>query len=338
MTDEEKKLERQQEKEEQREKRRQERQKIASLHGKKRLQYLWDYYKVWLVFLAIAIVAVNIAVTIVRGLMTKTLLQVSALSADYSAAGDQMQEDFSSYIGGLKKHEELSFDLSIDLHPGAVTQAEQVADVKLQVQVSSGTLDAVLVPDYAFSYIQQRGMLMSLDDVLSPDEIETYGKAGDLAYASAPDLQALSEQDASEAGTLDPEGESTVRTITALSSLKNQTEPGTEAAEAEAKTVAETAANTEAESDSGTAAPARSESLPEAENGTEAPSGQTAEIHSTPSAGEQIYGVRVDDSGILSDYAWYPTDQKVYFGIVSNTRHEDMALTYLHYLKGADNK
>ena len=315
MTDEEKKLERQQEKEEQREKRRQERQKIASLHGKKRLQYLWDYYKVWLVFLAIAIVAVNIAVTIVRGLMTKTLLQVSALSADYSAAGDQMQEDFSSYIGGLKKHEELSFDLSIDLHPGAVTQAEQVADVKLQVQVSSGTLDAVLVPDYAFSYIQQRGMLMSLDDVLSPDEIETYGKAGDLAYAS-----------------------STVRTITALSSLKNQTEPGTEAAEAEAKTVAETAANTEAESDSGTAAPARSESLPEAENGTEAPSGQTAEIHSTPSAGEQIYGVRVDDSGILSDYAWYPTDQKVYFGIVSNTRHEDMALTYLHYLKGANNK
>ena len=259
MTDEEKKLERQQEKEEQREKRRQERQKIASLHGKKRLQYLWDYYKVWLVFLAIAIVAVNIAVTIVRGLMTKTLLQVSALSADYSATGDQMQKDFSSYIGGLKKHEELSFDLSIDLHPGAVTQAEQVADVKLQVQVSSGTLDVVLVPDYAFSYIQQRGMLMSLDDVLSPEEIETYGKAGDLAYASTPDLQALSEQDASEAGTLDPEGESTVRAVTALSSLQNQTEPGTEAAEAEAKTVAETA----------------------------------AEIHSSPSAGEQMYGVRV---------------------------------------------
>ena len=334
MTDAEKKLERQQEKEEQREKRRQERQKIASLHGKKRLQYLWDYYKVWLVFLAIAIVAVNIAVTIVRGLMTKTLLQVSALSADYSATGDQMQKDFSSYIGGLKKHEELSFDLSIDLHPGAVTQAEQVADVKLQVQVSSGTLDVVLVPDYAFSYIQQRGMLMSLDDVLSPDEIETYGKAGDLAYASAPDLQALSEQDASEAGTLDPEGESTVRTITTLSSLQNQTEPGTEAAEAEAKT----AANTEAESDSGMAAPAKSESLPEADTGTEASSGQTSEIHSSPSEGEQIYGIRVDDSGVLSDYAWYPTDQKVYFGIVSNTRHEDMALTYLHYLKGADNK
>lgn len=304
MTDEEKKLERQQEKEEQREKRRQERQKIASLHGKKRLQYLWDYYKVWLVFLAIAIVAVNIAVTIVRGLMTKTLLQVSALSADYNAASDQMQKDFSSYIGGLKKHEELSFDLSIDLHPGEVTQAEQVADVKLQVQVSSGTLDVVLVPDYAFSYIQQRGMLMSLDDVLSPDEIETYGKAGDLAYASAPDLQALSEQDASEAGTLDPEGESTVRAVTALSSLQNQTEPGTEAAEAEAETVAETA----------------------------------AEIHSSPFEGEQIYGIRVDDSGVLSDYAWYPTDQKVYFGIVSNTRHEDMALTYLHYLKGAGNK
>ena len=304
MTDAEKKLERQQEKEEQREKRRQERQKIASLHGKKRLQYLWDYYKVWLVFLAIAIVAVNIAVTIVRGLMTKTLLQVSALSADYSATGDQMQKDFSSYIGGLKKHEELSFDLSIDLHPGAVTQAEQVADVKLQVQVSSGTLDVVLVPDYAFSYIQQRGMLMSLDDVLSPEEIETYGKAGDLAYASAPDLQALSEQDASEAGTLDPEGESTVRAVTALSSLQNQTEPGTEAAEAEAETVAETA----------------------------------AEIHSSPFEGEQIYGIRVDDSGVLSDYAWYPTDQKVYFGIVSNTRHEDMALTYLHYLKGAGNK
>ena len=304
MTDEEKKLERQQEKEEQREKRRQERQKIASLHGKKRLQYLWDYYKAWLVFLAIAIVAVNIAVTIVRGLMTKTLLQVSALSADYNAASDQMQKDFSSYIGGLKKHEELSFDLSIDLHPGEVTQAEQVADVKLQVQVSSGTLDVVLVPDYAFSYIQQRGMLMSLDDVLSPDEIETYGKAGDLAYASAPDLQALSEQDASEAGTLDPEGESTVRAVTALSSLQNQTEPGTEAAEAEAETVAETA----------------------------------AEIHSSPFEGEQIYGIRVDDSGVLSDYAWYPTDQKVYFGIVSNTRHEDMALTYLHYLKGADDK
>jgi hypothetical protein len=106
------------------------------------------------------------------------------------------------------------------------------------------------------------------------------------------------------------------------------------AAETEAKTVAETAA----ESEIGMAAPARSEGLPEAENGAEASSGQTSEIHSSPSAGEQIYGIRVDDSGVLSDYAWYPTDQKVYFGIVSNTRHEDMALTYLHYLKGAGNK
>lgn len=309
MTDEEKKQERQQEKEEQREKRRQERQKIASLHGKKRLQYLWDYYKVWLVFLAIAIVAVNIAVTIVKGLMTKTLLQVSALSADYNAASDQMQKDFSSYIGGLKKHEALSFDLSIDLHPGAVTQAEQVADVKLQVQVSSGTLDVVLVPDYAFSYIQQRGMLMSLNDVLSPEEMEAYRKSGDLAFASAPDLQALSEQASSETGTLDPEGESTVRTITALSGLQNQDGTGTEAL-------------TEAET----------------ETGTEAPSGQATEIHSIPSEGEQIYGIRVDDSGVLSNYAWYPINQKVYFGIVSNARHEDMALTYLHYLKGADNK
>ncbi len=309
MTDEEKKQERQQEKEEQREKRRQERQKIASLHGKKKLQYLWDYYKVWLVFLAIAIVAVNIAVTIVKGLMTKTLLQVSALSADYNAASDQMQKDFSSYIGGLKKHEALSFDLSIDLHPGAVTQAEQVADVKLQVQVSSGTLDVVLVPDYAFSYIQQRGMLMSLNDVLSPEEMEAYRKSGDLAFASAPDLQALSEQASSETGTLDPEGESTVRTITALSGLQNQDGTGTEAL-------------TEAET----------------ETGTEAPSGQATEIHSIQSEGEQIYGIRVDDSGVLSDYAWYPINQKVYFGIVSNARHEDMALTYLHYLKGADNK
>lgn len=50
--------------------------------------------------------------------------------------------------------------------------------------------------------------------------------------------------------------------------------------------------------------------------------------------GKWAYGIRVDDGTILPGYALYPAGQRVYFGIVDNTKHVDMALRFLDFLKG----
>lgn len=195
MTEEERELEAQQQKEERQKKRRAELEKIRSMHGKQKLRYLWDYYK-FVILIVIGIVfALNIIWTMVRGALTDVVFQAAVISPDYSAEDTALREDFGDYIGGLKKNQELSFDMSMQLVPGDTSQTSQVSEIKLQVSVAARALDAVLLPDYTFSYLQQSGMLMKLDDVLGKERMDRLKAAGDLAYAPEPDLSADGRQE-----------------------------------------------------------------------------------------------------------------------------------------------
>lgn len=291
MTDEEIRLEKEQQREEKREKRKKELAKISSLHGKERLQYLWDYYKVVLLVLIFIIIGISVVVSMVRGAMTDTIFQAGAISADYNSSADQIRPDFEAYIGGLKKHQDTSYDLSIVLQPGDMGQAAQVAEVKLQVALSAQTLDALLIPDDLFGYVQQKGVLLSLDDLLSGDEKTRYQEAGDLAWAKP--------ADPSKAGQTSSEDRAS--------------------------------GETDAEDDARTVLPDDAES----EGTADASSGSG--ISSSQGDGDMIYGVRVDDSGVLAKYAWYPANEKVYFAVADNAKHKEMAHTFLNFLKGVEN-
>lgn len=100
MTEEEKLLERQQQKEENKEKRKKELEKIASLHGRAKLQYLWDYYKIVIVIIIAAIAMIHLAATMIRGLMTDVVLSVDAISADYFGTSDQVDKDLPLISAG----------------------------------------------------------------------------------------------------------------------------------------------------------------------------------------------------------------------------------------------
>jgi len=264
MTDDEKKLERQQIKEAKKERRREELKKISSMHGKAKLRYLWDYYKFLLLIAAAVIFGVSVISTMVKGAMTDMVFQAAVVSADSEADGERIKSEFEDYTGGLRKNQDMSFDLSINIRPGVMDQMAQIAQVKLSVGVSSGTLDAVLMPDDVFSYIQEEGLLLNMDDLLTQDQISEFQKTGSLAYAQefVPD--------------------------------------GTDEAETENNREAET----------------------------------EVQIHTEPVQDEHIFGIRVDDSKILKESAFYPSSRKVYFGIINNSEHIDMALKFLEFLKG----
>lgn len=313
MTEEEKLLERQQQKEENKEKRKKELEKIASLHGRAKLQYLWDYYKIVIVIIIAAIAVIHLATTMIRGLMTDVVLSVDAISADYFGTSDQVDKDFTAYIGGLKKNQEIRFDLSIDIEPDETSQLASAANIKLQTAVSAGTMDVVLVPDDVFLYLQKRGLLMDLGQVLSEDEVDGYLPAGDLAFAKDPDITALSEQDTTEDRTMDPDVENSISMIMAMNEAMNQTE------------------GTESQGAFETAGDGSREPLSVPEDPKPEP-----QIVTEPSDGLNIYGIRVDDSDVLSRYGWYPDGQKVYFGIVGNSENTEMAHTFLNFLKGVD--
>lgn len=297
MTDEEKRQEHAQQKEEQRKALRDEVNKIRGMHGKKRFQYLWDYYKFVILILIALVFVISIAATMIKGAMTDVIFQAAVISADSGADDSLIRQDFTRYCGGLSKNQEMSFDLSMDIHPGAATQAEQVSEVKLQVSVAASAVDAVLVPEYAFDYLQERGLLMKLDSVLGQEQLDAYEKAGDLAFGREPDLEKLSEEAETEGRTMSPEMEEAVSFAIAMNEE-------------------ETARDKESENpeDSGT------ESLDTVDTERE--------------DGKWAYGIRVDDGTILPGYALYPAGQRVYFGIVDNTKHVDMALRFLDFLKG----
>jgi hypothetical protein len=48
---------------------------------------------------------------------------------------------------------------------------------------------------------------------------------------------------------------------------------------------------------------------------------------------EHIYGIRVDENGILDNYIFYG-EEPVYLCVAGNTRHEDTVRTFLEFMKG----
>ena len=75
---------------------------FGSMPLEKKVEYLWMYYKIWLVILAVIIGVIYLGCTMYKGRHTTVLLNVAVTGGD-SQKAEELNKDFCKYAGIDKK-------------------------------------------------------------------------------------------------------------------------------------------------------------------------------------------------------------------------------------------
>lgn len=157
----------------------QKKEKFHNLHGKKKLQYIWDYYKLHLIGLCILLYIAGYITyrhfTHKEILLYTALVNVSAseslstqLSTDFlvSLETDTDKYDFQLYTGLY-----LTSDESNPYH--AYTYMSRI---KILAAIENKQMDVILMNKEAFDAFSQNGYLCNLKELLSSSDFNLYKK------------------------------------------------------------------------------------------------------------------------------------------------------------------
>lgn len=171
---------------------RQEWEKIKSLKGKKRLEYLWMYYRAVLYVLAALILICCTLWTAVVNLRKETLLSVVIVDADRqggTAQFDKLEAALLERLGTGDRKEEVSLDLS------AVSREEDDSMMNMAMKLSvAEDNDAVILDEKTWERFQGQNIFADWEDVLG-DDYPDYQE-----YVTGKDRLLLSGADAWEEG------------------------------------------------------------------------------------------------------------------------------------------
>lgn len=144
--------------------------KLKGLTLAKKLEYIWDYYKLQLAGIIIIIILIGVVVQIVQNMQVKTELHVAITNCVAMNGQDETFRDgFASYAGLDGEKQEVVIDTVYQIMPGQMDPMTMNSQTKIMAQVSAGALDVMVVPEDVFAFYQENGIFKDLKEVLSEE-------------------------------------------------------------------------------------------------------------------------------------------------------------------------
>jgi hypothetical protein len=174
---------------------REELQKLSGMTWGQRLGYIWDYYKPLMAILLGILVLINIGLTIYHNKQQIDVINVylfDTKSLDLDT--DQIASEFADYIGGLKKHEVVTVDGTLQAEYDDSSQYSMAMQVKVMALATNGDMDLVLVKESVYQEYLEEGWLREMDDLLTDEQKE---KWSDLLVYDSGAIYGVNVQDAS---------------------------------------------------------------------------------------------------------------------------------------------
>lgn len=161
------------------------------LHGKKKLQYIWDYYKLPLIILGIFL---YITISIIHGWMTHRDVVLYTALINVSA-GENLTEDLSGNFLKSQNMDTAKYEcyLYSDLYltddqNNPWHEYTYASSVKILAAIDGKQIDVVLMNKEAFDAFSQNGYLCDLDELLSKENPALYEKLKPCLITNAVDL------------------------------------------------------------------------------------------------------------------------------------------------------
>lgn len=147
------------------EKRQRELEKLKSLTFKGKIEYLWMYYKIWLLFLVVIIIVVNIGISIVKGKNREVFAgvgMVGSIVEDQAALEKELLEGAGGKTG------------AVDIYSGlSVNPDEYVSRTTLTTWIGSKVLDVLICPEAIYEDYRNQDIFVDMTEALG-DSADKY--------------------------------------------------------------------------------------------------------------------------------------------------------------------
>ncbi len=149
------------------EKRELEREKLASMHGWERLEYILVYYKFHIAVVLILILGVFGITRWVDNMKDENYLYVTVVDA--TTEGENFMEDFRASLGDEEEHHKYLLDTSVfrteNLDGDKVLNYNE--QMKLTTLVAAGTVDVLICPKENYEmYTGEEGVVYQMSDLM----------------------------------------------------------------------------------------------------------------------------------------------------------------------------
>lgn len=151
--------------------------KLNNLHGRKKIQYIWDYYKLPLVVLGIILYIISYALyghfTHREPVLYTALVNVNASES----LNKQLSSDFLDVLDGNPSKE------TVQLYTGLYLTDDEASPyhaytyasrIKILAAIDGEQMDVVLMNKEAFDTFSQNGYLCDLEKLLSSKDVALY--------------------------------------------------------------------------------------------------------------------------------------------------------------------
>lgn len=150
------------------------REKFKNLSFKKKLGYIWDYYKAVIGGVLVGILVLIICIQTMKSSGKEMVFSAALINAEKTEIGrtTELQEDFEKHLGLDEEKQSLSLDDSyiIDLKNG--DQVTVACQTKLMASLQADRLDLILMPEDIYENYLAAGAFAKLEDMLEPEFLE----------------------------------------------------------------------------------------------------------------------------------------------------------------------
>lgn len=149
-------------------------QKLKDMSFKKKVGYIWHYYKVHIIITTFVVI---FAASFIHNIVTRknivfyaALVNAQTPYIDYLSYGDA----FEQYIGLNTGKYRTFFDTASKIYSEYYNQDSAATTDRMAAMIYTGTIDVIVADTYAFEYYAQSDSFANLEDILPQEILEKY--------------------------------------------------------------------------------------------------------------------------------------------------------------------
>lgn len=221
-----------------------EKKKLSRLSFGEKLQYIFDYYKFWILGVVVLVGLVwSVGSTILHNKPTGFYaMLLNAGGQDLSGQADEAAgEAFAEAAGLDDEKQKILVDTSATFNPNDQSQFSMAQNAKIAALYQSHEIDVMVADPGVFTYYALNGSFVDLRDVLDDETLAVYEAAGQVYYIDQHVQELLDQTDYGDLEEMSLGADETIANSDTLRKPDVSSEAGAEtSAAASGNTTAET--------------------------------------------------------------------------------------------------
>lgn len=147
-----------------------ERKKLGELSFKKKIEYIWDYYKPVMLGIVGVILVIYVGIQMYQGSKVVTELSVAFVNS-FIMDGEEaaLHGDFVEYGGFTDKNQQVSFDASYVINLEETSEAAAATTMKLAAVIGAKSLDVMVMPEDVYQNYLGMNAYLDLEEVMGTE-------------------------------------------------------------------------------------------------------------------------------------------------------------------------